>query len=95
MKNFESRLARLEEIAEKLRNGEIPIDEATVLFEEGMELSRSLDRELQQMEQRIEILTTPPEDTESPPELELFPDTAVPDTPAGSPATEETSLDGE
>ncbi|MDA3948632.1 MAG: exodeoxyribonuclease VII small subunit [Spirochaeta sp.] len=95
MKNFESRLARLEEIAEKLRNGEIPIDEATVLFEEGMELSRSLDRELQQMEQRIEILTTPPENTESPPELELFPDTAVPDAAAGSPATEETSRDGE
>jgi len=75
MKNFEERLARLEEISEKLRNGKIPIDEATVLFEEGMKLSRSLDHELQQMERRIEILTTPPEATDEGPELELFEET--------------------
>lgn len=89
MKSFESRLARLEEIAEKLRNGEIPIDEATVLFEEGMKLSRSLDRELQEMEQRIEILTTPPEDTDRPPELELFPDAEGPGDASGSPPPRE------
>ena len=75
MQDFESRLARLEEIAEKLRHGEIPIDEATVLFEEGMKLSHALDRELQKMEQRIEILTTPPEEADRAPELELFTDT--------------------
>ena len=41
-KNFEDRLSRLEQVAEKLREGGIPLEEAIALFEEGMKLARSL-----------------------------------------------------
>ncbi|MFW5643882.1 MAG: exodeoxyribonuclease VII small subunit, partial [Alkalispirochaeta sp.] len=57
MQDFEERLKRLEEIGERLRSGELSIDDATKLFEEGVGLSRKLEEELQQMERRIEMLT--------------------------------------
>ena len=71
MKNFEQRLERLETIAEKLRDGTVPIDEASSLFEEGVKLARDLETELRRLERRIEILVN---DTEEPPVLELFPE---------------------
>ncbi|MFA7565532.1 MAG: exodeoxyribonuclease VII small subunit [Alkalispirochaeta sp.] len=72
MSDFETQLKRLETISEQLRNGEIPIDTATKLFEEGMVLSGSLDRELQNMERRIEVLVNDPADVEDKPEFSLF-----------------------
>ncbi|MFP4152263.1 MAG: exodeoxyribonuclease VII small subunit [Alkalispirochaeta sp.] len=72
MQDFEERLKRLEEIGERLRSGELSIDDATKLFEEGVGLSRKLEEELQQMERRIEMLTTPTEDPEAPPGFEPF-----------------------
>jgi exodeoxyribonuclease VII small subunit len=74
MNDFDSRLKRLESISEKLRSGEISIDEATGLFEEGMKLSRDLSRELQHMEKRIEILMNDTGKQDAPPELSLFGD---------------------
>ncbi|SIQ01616.1 Exodeoxyribonuclease VII small subunit [Alkalispirochaeta americana] len=76
MKPFEERLERLEEIAEKLRDGTIPIDQASSLFEEGLTLARSLEGELQKLERRIQILVNKPESPEDtePPVLELFPE---------------------
>lgn len=56
MKTFEERLNHLETIATRLRDGETGIEEATTLFEEGITLSRALQRELQTLEQRVEIL---------------------------------------
>ncbi len=72
MNDFEEQLKKLEGISEKLRNGEIAIDEATRLFEEGITLSRALNRELQHMEKRIEILMNDPQAEESPPEFSKF-----------------------
>ncbi len=59
--SFEQRLHRLEMIATELRNDAVPIDDATRLFEEGLALSKKLQSELADLEQRIEILTNPPE----------------------------------
>lgn len=72
MNDFETNLKRLEEIGERLRNGEIPIAEATQLFEEGMALSRTLEKELQAMERRLEILLTDPENKDEPPRFAPF-----------------------
>lgn len=72
MNTFEERLARLEAIAEQLRNGEVPIDTATALFEEGMNLSRELEKELRGVEHKIEILTSPVENGDEPPAFEDF-----------------------
>ncbi len=76
MKDFEKRLERLESLAEKLRDGTVPIDEAAGLFEEGVKLSQSLEGELRRLERRIEILVNDPESSggEEPPVLELFPE---------------------
>ena len=38
--NFEAALKRLEEIVRKLEGGELPLDTALELFEEGIQLSR-------------------------------------------------------
>jgi exodeoxyribonuclease VII small subunit len=71
---FEKRLERLEELAERLREGSIPLDEAVSLFEEGMKISKSLEKDLSRVERRVEILTREPENNEEEPVMELFPE---------------------
>jgi len=56
MKKIEERLEELESIADKLRNEDIPLDEAIKLFEEGMKLSKTLDRDLRKIETKVQIL---------------------------------------
>ncbi len=73
MKKFEERLERLEELGETIRRTDIPLDEALSAFEEGIKLARALEKELEKVESRIEILMN---NTDAPveesPELELF-----------------------
>jgi len=77
MKSFEERLSRLEALSEKLRSGNLPLEEAVSLFEEGMRLARDLEKELAKIERKVEILINEPEkkgaDTVGP-ELKLFPE---------------------
>ena len=70
---FEERLSRLEQIGERLREGSVPLDEATTLFEEGVKLARSLEKELAKVERKIEILVNDPAKEDTEPSLELFP----------------------
>lgn len=83
MSDFETKLERLEAIAERLRDGDVRIDEAAGLFEEGVKLSRTLDSELRRFERRVEILASETdgsgEDDDGEPELDLFPDAGAPD----------------
>jgi len=72
MKNFEERLARLEELNEKMKSGNIPLDEAVEMFEDGIKLARGLEKDLSKVERRIEILVNEPETPEEEPNLELF-----------------------
>lgn len=53
---FEQSLARLEEIVRKLESPNLPLDDAMKLFEEGMQLSRECQKQLEQAEARVEIL---------------------------------------
>jgi exodeoxyribonuclease VII small subunit len=73
MKNFEERLERLEDLGEKIRKPDIPLDEALKAFEEGIKLARTLEKDLERVESRIEVLMN---DSDAPaddgPELELF-----------------------
>ena len=71
---FEQRLERLESLAEKLREGNIPLEEAVAIFEEGMKLSKSLEKDLARVERRVEILTGEPVAEDEKPALELFPE---------------------
>ena len=54
--DFETGLKRLEEIVKKLENGELSLDSALELFEEGVKLSRFCHTKLEQAERRVEIL---------------------------------------
>jgi exodeoxyribonuclease VII small subunit len=73
MKNFEERLTRLENLGERIRKTDIPLDEALKAFEEGIKLARGLEKDLEKIESRIEVLMNdsgaPAEES---PELELF-----------------------
>ncbi len=73
-KSFEDRLGRLEKLAEKLREGKIPLEEAVSLFEEGMKLAKSLEKDLSRVERKVQILTEEPEGDTEEPGLELFPE---------------------
>jgi exodeoxyribonuclease VII small subunit len=54
--NFEDALKRLEEIVRELEKGEIGIEEALKLFEEGTSLSKICASKLSNVEKRVEIL---------------------------------------
>jgi exodeoxyribonuclease VII small subunit len=73
MKNFEERLEKLERLGEQVRSSDIPLDEALDAFEEGVKLARSLEKDLEKVESRIEQLMNGPEDkADEKPELSLF-----------------------
>lgn len=72
MKNFEERLQRLEELSERIREPELALEEAVAVFEEGVKLSRSLEKDLDRIEARVEILLNQPAGPDEKPELGLF-----------------------
>jgi exodeoxyribonuclease VII small subunit len=53
---FEDALTRLEEIVEKLEDGDLPLDESLSAFEEGIKLSRLCAKLLNEAERKVEIL---------------------------------------
>jgi exodeoxyribonuclease VII small subunit len=55
-KDFEAALKRLEEIVNRLESGEVPLEEALKLFEEGMKLSQFCGKKLDEAERRVEAL---------------------------------------
>jgi len=54
---FEKNLARLDAIVHELEDTDLPLDKALVLYEEGMKLSESCHKQLEEAEGRVEILT--------------------------------------
>lgn len=53
---FEQAMERLEAIVAKLESGDVPLETAIELFQEGMTLSRLCGQKLEQVERRIEML---------------------------------------
>lgn len=74
MMSFEEKLARLEAISTQLRQGTAELSLATELFEEGIALAQELEKELNRVEQRVEILVKKPQVDGEKPVLELFPE---------------------
>lgn len=72
MKNFEERLRRLETISESIREPDLALEEAVALFEEGVKLSKGLERDLGRIESRVEILLNADAAADEEPELGLF-----------------------
>lgn len=55
--SFATRMAMLEAVVSALESGELSLEDALRAFEEGIGLVRALDAQLNQAEQRIELLT--------------------------------------
>jgi exodeoxyribonuclease VII small subunit len=53
---FEESLQRLEMIVTELEKGDVALDRALELFDEGMKLSGSCRKELEEAEGKVEIL---------------------------------------
>jgi len=53
---FEDCLQRLEQIVNDLEKGNVPLERALKLFEEGVQLSATCRKELEEAEGKVEIL---------------------------------------
>ncbi len=56
MPKFEECLQRLEKIVNELEKGDLPLEKALTLFEEGIQLSNNCRSELEAAEGKVEIL---------------------------------------
>ena len=56
MVKFEDCLERLEKIVQELEKGEVPLEKSLTLFEEGMQLSATCRKQLEDAEGKVEIL---------------------------------------
>ncbi len=54
--DFEKSLQELEQLVEKLENGDLPLDDAMRTYERGFALSRDCQNALQQAQARVDIL---------------------------------------
>ncbi|MCL6458531.1 MAG: exodeoxyribonuclease VII small subunit [Gorillibacterium sp.] len=54
--SFEEAMDRLEGIVSRLENGDVPLEKAIELFQEGMRLSHMCGQKLEQVERKIEML---------------------------------------
>jgi len=73
MKNFEENLQRLEEITTKIKDTDISLEDALKSFEEGIKLARGMEKEIERIEGKIQILMNQPvPESDDTPELDLF-----------------------
>ncbi|GBF72664.1 exodeoxyribonuclease VII small subunit [Paenibacillus sp. 598K] len=54
--SFEEAMEQLETIVARLENGDVPLETAIELFQDGMKLSQLCGSKLEQVERRIEAL---------------------------------------
>jgi exodeoxyribonuclease VII small subunit len=59
---FEEALARLEETVKQLEGGDLPLEKALEVFEEGVKMSRLCTQKLEEAEQKVELLLGVSED---------------------------------
>lgn len=62
---LEETLASLEQLVEKLEEGELPLNQALKEFERGMKLTRQCQSLLRDTEQKIEILLADADEPEA------------------------------
>ena len=54
--SFEKNLERLDGIVHQLEDAELPLEKALLLYEEGMKLSDTCQKQLEEAEGKVEIL---------------------------------------
>ena len=66
--DFESALAELEALVEKMEQGDLSLDESLKQFERGVQLTRACQQALKEAEQKVQILL----EKDGQPSLEAF-----------------------
>ena len=56
-KSFESQLSELEQIVEKLEQGDLSLEDSLAQFEKGIKLTNACQKTLDSAQQKVEILT--------------------------------------
>ncbi|SMF95964.1 Exodeoxyribonuclease VII small subunit [Methylomagnum ishizawai] len=54
--NFEESLAELEQLVDRMEQGDLPLEEALKLFERGVQLTRTSQAALREAEQKVRVL---------------------------------------
>ncbi|MBQ9239201.1 MAG: exodeoxyribonuclease VII small subunit [Treponema sp.] len=73
MKNFEKNLEKLEALTEDIKRTDISLEDALKDFEQGIQLARGMEAEIDRIEGKIQILmNSPVPETDDTPELDLF-----------------------
>lgn len=95
MKSFEENLSRLEELTANIRKSDISLEDALSTFEEGIKLAKTLEKDIEKIEGKIQILMNQPvkADPNSPaaqiniePQLDLFSGADASTGSAGAPS---------
>ena len=86
MKNFEEKLEKLEYLTNNIKRPDIPLEEALKNFEEGIKLAKTLEKQIDEIEGKIQILANNPSlENNEEPEITLFSETDEKTGSSGSP----------
>ncbi len=74
MNNFEENLAKLEQLTEDIKRSDISLEDALKDFEEGIKLASGMEKQLEQIEGKVQILMNEPNpmDPDNTPQTEEF-----------------------
>ena len=74
--NFEENLNKLERLTQDIRRSDISLEDALKDFEEGISLAKGMEKQLDQIEGKVQKLMNNPEPSNpnDEPQLELFKD---------------------
>ena len=72
MANFEENLSKLESITQDIKRSDISLEDALKDFEEGIKLAKTLEKEIDKIEGKIQILMNQPAQEDGHAELDLF-----------------------
>ena len=76
MNTFEEKLAKLEQLTSDIKRSDISLEDALKDFEEGIKLASGMEKQLDEIEGKIQILMNEPSpmSKDNPPQTELFSD---------------------
>lgn len=76
MNTFEASLEKLEKLTTDIKRSDISLEDALKDFEEGIKLAAGMEKQLDDIEGKIQILMNEPSpmSAENPPQMDLFSD---------------------
>lgn len=74
MNSFEENLSKLEKLTNDIKRNDISLEDALKDFEEGIKLASGMEKQLDDIEGKIQILMNEPEPMtkDNPPQMDLF-----------------------